>query len=59
MLQGDAMIFYTPVFVMVEMAEKNELLSVRCASDDKAVGKVGEVGVDGCGAQWPPSALFS
>ena len=50
------MIFYTPVLMMVEMAEKNELLSVRCASDDKAVG---EVGVDGCGAQWPPSALFS
>jgi hypothetical protein len=46
------MIFYTPVLMMVKRAEKNELLSVRCASDDKAVGEVGV-------AQWPPSALFS
>jgi hypothetical protein len=32
------MIFYTPVFVMVEMAEKNELGSVRCGrGEDEAI----------------------
>jgi hypothetical protein len=34
------MIFYTPVLMMVEIAEKNELLSVRCAVDEKSASGV-------------------